>query len=100
MGDTAGAGFKCIYGAYRLLSYIWYTRSSELYCGAFVDPFTRVSIFFRLSGLSPFMGDDDNETISNVCAGEWDFDTEDDFFDDVSQMAKNFITELLKMDPK
>lgn len=46
------------------------------------------------------MGDDDNETISNVCAGEWDFDTEDDFFNDVSQMAKNFITELLKMDPK
>ena len=54
----------------------------------------------RLSGLSPFMGDNDTETMSNVCAGEWDFDTEDDFFDDVSDMAKNFIKELLVMNPK
>ncbi|XP_028405474.1 myosin light chain kinase, smooth muscle-like [Dendronephthya gigantea] len=58
-----------------------------------------VITYILLSGLSPFMGDDDNETISNVCAGEWDFDTEDNFFEDVSQMAKNFISELLKMDP-
>ena len=46
------------------------------------------------------MGDNDSETISNVCAGEWDFETEDNFFDDVSEMAKTFISELLVMNPK
>lgn len=60
----------------------------------------QLNYFSRLSGLSPFMGEDDNETINNVCTGMWDFETDDDFFDDVSQLAKDFIGELLKKNPR
>ena len=52
----------------------------------------------RLSGLSPFMGDNDNETLSNVTSASWDF--EDDAFDEISDTAKDFITSLLKKDMK
>lgn len=49
-----------------------------------------------LSGLSPFMGDSDNETLSNVTSASWDF--EDEAFDEISENAKDFITNLLKKD--
>ena len=52
----------------------------------------------RLSGLSPFMGDDDNETIQNVSTAEWDF--EDGAFDVISELSKQFIEELLIKDPE
>lgn len=52
----------------------------------------------RLSGLSPFMGDNDNETLSNVTSATWDF--EDEAFDEISDNAKDFITNLLKKDMK
>ena len=52
----------------------------------------------RLSGLSPFMGDDDNETIQNVSTAEWDF--EDEAFDVISELSKQFIEELLIKDPE
>lgn len=52
----------------------------------------------RLSGLSPFMGDNDNETLSNVTSATWDF--EDEAFDEISDNAKDFITKLLKKDMK
>ena len=52
----------------------------------------------RLSGLSPFMGDDDNETIQNVSTAEWDF--EDEAFDVVSDMSRTFIEELLIRGPE
>lgn len=57
-----------------------------------------LALFFRLSGLSPFMGDDDNETIQNVSTAEWDF--EDEAFDVVSDMSKKFIEELLIRGPE
>ena len=44
------------------------------------------------------MGDNDNETLSNVSLGEFDFD--DDVFDEVSDDAKNFIEFLLQPDQK
>lgn len=47
----------------------------------------------RLSGLSPFMGDNDTETYANITRGEMDFD--DEAFDEVSQDAKDFISKLL-----
>ena len=48
---------------------------------------------FRLSGLSPFMGDTDNETECNIAANDWDFDAEE--FNHVSDLGKNFIEKLL-----
>lgn len=44
------------------------------------------------------MGDNDNETLSNVTSASWDF--EDEAFDEISDNAKDFITKLLKKDMK
>lgn len=52
----------------------------------------------RVSGLSPFMGDNDNETLANVTSATWDFD--DEAFDEISDDAKDFISNLLKKDMK
>uniref|UniRef100_A0A8D3DSK6 Myosin light chain kinase, smooth muscle n=1 Tax=Scophthalmus maximus TaxID=52904 RepID=A0A8D3DSK6_SCOMX len=57
-----------------------------------------VICYILLSGLSPFMGDNDNETLSNVTSATWDF--EDEAFDEISDNAKDFITYLLKKDMK
>lgn len=48
---------------------------------------------FSLSGLSPLLGEDNNETLANVTAAEWDFD--DESFDVISDEAKDFIAQLL-----
>ena len=48
---------------------------------------------FSLSGLSPFMGDTDLETMANVTIAEYDY--EDEAFDKVSDLAKDFIDKLL-----
>lgn len=52
-----------------------------------------VIAYVLLSGLSPFMGDNDAETLSNVQTAEWDFD--DEVFDDISDDAKEFISKVL-----
>uniref|UniRef100_A0A8C6LTM8 Myosin, light chain kinase a n=1 Tax=Nothobranchius furzeri TaxID=105023 RepID=A0A8C6LTM8_NOTFU len=57
-----------------------------------------VICYILLSGLSPFMGDSDNETLANVTSATWDF--EDEAFDEISENAKDFITNLLKKDMK
>uniref|UniRef100_A0A673LQC2 Myosin light chain kinase, smooth muscle n=1 Tax=Sinocyclocheilus rhinocerous TaxID=307959 RepID=A0A673LQC2_9TELE len=57
-----------------------------------------VICYILVSGLSPFMGDNDNETLSNVTSATWDF--EDEAFDEISVEAKDFISNLLKKDMK
>ncbi|XP_054841158.1 myosin light chain kinase family member 4 isoform X2 [Eublepharis macularius] len=52
-----------------------------------------VIAYMLLSGLSPFLGDDDNETLNNILACRFDF--EDEEFQNVSEEAKDFITKLL-----
>nr|XP_002739916.1 PREDICTED: myosin light chain kinase, smooth muscle-like [Saccoglossus kowalevskii] len=52
-----------------------------------------VICYVLLSGLSPFMGDTDAETLTNVTRAEWDFD--DESFDEITDDAKNFIEMLL-----
>ena len=54
---------------------------------------TSGTMFCRVSGLSPFMGDTDLETMANVTIAEYDY--EDEAFDNVSQEAKDFIDSLL-----
>uniref|UniRef100_A0A8C5TCJ7 Protein kinase domain-containing protein n=1 Tax=Malurus cyaneus samueli TaxID=2593467 RepID=A0A8C5TCJ7_9PASS len=46
-----------------------------------------------LSGLSPFQGETDAETLSNVVAGAYEF--EERCFSQTSEMAKDFIRQLL-----
>lgn len=53
----------------------------------------RVSLLTRLSGLSPFAGNNDIETLKNVKACDWEFD--DEAFQHVSDDAKDFIRRLL-----
>lgn len=52
-----------------------------------------VLAYVLLSGLSPFAGDNDIETLKNVKACDWDFDEE--AFREVSDEAKDFIRRLL-----
>ncbi|XP_029987326.1 myosin light chain kinase 3 isoform X1 [Sphaeramia orbicularis] len=52
-----------------------------------------VITYMLLSGLSPFLGDDDNETLNNILACQWNFEEEE--FSDISEEAKDFITRLL-----
>ncbi|XP_061446653.1 myosin light chain kinase family member 4 isoform X3 [Rhineura floridana] len=52
-----------------------------------------VIAYMLLSGLSPFLGDDDNETLNNILACRWDFDDQE--FENVSEEAKDFISKLL-----
>jgi serine/threonine protein kinase len=52
-----------------------------------------VICYVLLTGLSPFMGDSDVDTFSNITRADYDFD--DDAFDAVSQEARDFIQALL-----
>ncbi|CAH2284168.1 myosin light chain kinase family member 4 isoform X1 [Pelobates cultripes] len=52
-----------------------------------------VIAYMLLSGLSPFLGEDDNETLNNIVACEYDFEEEE--FQKISEAAKDFIIKLL-----
>ncbi|KAJ3664635.1 hypothetical protein Zmor_000188 [Zophobas morio] len=55
-----------------------------------------VICYVLLSGLSPFMGHTDVETMANVTIAKYDF--EDEAFQEISEMAKDFIRKLLNKD--
>ncbi|XP_019904268.2 myosin light chain kinase family member 4 isoform X2 [Esox lucius] len=52
-----------------------------------------VITYMLLTGLSPFLGDDDNETLNNILACQWNFEVDE--FTEISEEAKDFITCLL-----
>ena len=54
----------------------------------------------RLTGCSPFLGDNDQETIQNVVSGEFDFPEEEDEGGIVTEHAQDFITVLLTQNPR
>ncbi|NWI06305.1 DAPK2 kinase, partial [Tichodroma muraria] len=56
-----------------------------------------VITYILLSGLSPFQGETDAETLSNVVAGAYEF--EEHCFSQTSKMAKDFIRQLLVKEP-
>ncbi|XP_068197446.1 myosin light chain kinase 2, skeletal/cardiac muscle [Antennarius striatus] len=51
--------------------------------------------YMLLSGLCPFLGDDDNETLNNILGCKWSFDEPE--FVDTSEEAKDFISRMLIM---
>uniref|UniRef100_A0AAR2KBH9 non-specific serine/threonine protein kinase n=1 Tax=Pygocentrus nattereri TaxID=42514 RepID=A0AAR2KBH9_PYGNA len=51
-----------------------------------------------LSGASPFLGENKQETLANVSAVDYEFD--DEYFSNTSALAKDFIARLLIKDPK
>ncbi|KAM7080332.1 death-associated protein kinase 2-like [Ciconia maguari] len=56
-----------------------------------------VITYILLSGLSPFQGETDAETLSNIVAGAYEF--EESCFSQTSEMAKDFIGHLLVKEP-
>ncbi|KAK9408253.1 death-associated protein kinase 1 [Crotalus adamanteus] len=57
-----------------------------------------VITYILLSGASPFLGETKQETLANVSAVNYDF--EEEFFNNTSALAKDFIRRLLIKDPK
>ncbi|KAL5110120.1 Myosin light chain kinase smooth muscle [Taenia crassiceps] len=57
-----------------------------------------VVCYVLLSGLSPFMGDNESETLSNIMRCNYTFDYPE--FNDISAEAKDFIKSLLNKDPR
>ncbi|XP_025070161.1 death-associated protein kinase 2-like isoform X1 [Alligator sinensis] len=56
-----------------------------------------VITYILLSGMSPFQGETDAETLTNVVAGSYEF--ENKYFSQTSEMAKDFIGQLLVKEP-
>ena len=52
-----------------------------------------LSLLRRLSGLSPFLGETDAETMNFIVNSSWDFDA--DTFEGLSEDAKDFVSQLL-----
>lgn len=52
--------------------------------------------------MSPFLGDDDTETITNIASGEFEYPDPDpeEGYEDITLLAKDFIDNLLKLKPK
>uniref|UniRef100_S4RG64 Death-associated protein kinase 1 n=1 Tax=Petromyzon marinus TaxID=7757 RepID=S4RG64_PETMA len=57
-----------------------------------------VITYILLSGASPFLGDSKQETLTNITGVKYEFDEE--YFDQTSQLAMDFIRRLLVKDPK
>jgi len=51
----------------------------------------------RLTGMSPFLGDNEIETITNISEGEFEYPEPDpdEGYEDISEDAKAFIDSLL-----
>ncbi|KAJ7307189.1 hypothetical protein JRQ81_009178 [Phrynocephalus forsythii] len=56
-----------------------------------------VITYILLSGMSPFQGETDGETLANVVSGNYEF--EEKYFSQTSEMAKDFIRQLLVKEP-
>ncbi|KAA0717371.1 Death-associated protein kinase 1 [Triplophysa tibetana] len=57
-----------------------------------------VITYILLSGASPFLGENKQETLANVSAVDYEFDEE--YFSNTSALARDFIARLLIKDPK
>ena len=53
---------------------------------------------YSLSGASPFLGDNQQETYHNITAVNYEFDEE--YFNGTSELAKDFIRKLLIKDTR
>lgn len=58
---------------------------------------TGVLTYVLLSGLMPFAGEDDSETLCNIANLDWEFDKES--FEEISADARDFIQKLLTLSP-
>ncbi|NWX20288.1 DAPK3 kinase, partial [Aegotheles bennettii] len=91
----AGNEFKNIFGTPEFVGETWLVSPPFG-----LLPFWGVTTFSccRLSGASPFLGETKQETLTNISAVNYDFDEE--YFSNTSELAKDFIRRLLVKDPK
>lgn len=59
--------------------------------------FDYLGFVFSLSGFSPFVGENNDETIQNVTFVRWNTT---EFYDDVTQEAVVFVQQCLKKSPR
>lgn len=78
------------FAAPEVLSYDRVTPAADMWS-------VGVICYVLLSGFSPFLGNSDLETMTNVTKAIYDFD--DESFDPISDEAKDFISKLLIKDP-
>ena len=66
----------------------------------FLSPDRSVGVvaYVMLTGLSPFSGEDKQETCYNVSLGNVEFP--DDYFKNISKTAQDFIQRVLQSDPE
>ncbi|NXJ72404.1 DAPK3 kinase, partial [Rostratula benghalensis] len=90
----AGNEFKNIFGTPEFVG------EAQLVPRPGLSPFWGVTAcsHCRLSGASPFLGETKQETLTNISAVNYDFDEE--YFSNTSELAKDFIRRLLVKDPK
>ncbi|NXY38952.1 DAPK3 kinase, partial [Pomatorhinus ruficollis] len=102
----AGNEFKNIFGtpefvAPEIVNYEPLGLEADMcpppWAGAFLGCPIPLSLL-RLSGASPFLGETKQETLTNISAVNYDFDEE--YFSNTSELAKDFIRRLLVKDPK
>ncbi|NXJ57243.1 DAPK3 kinase, partial [Spizaetus tyrannus] len=91
----AGNEFKNIFGTPEFVGETW-LASPRLGPSSFWGITTHSHC--RLSGASPFLGETKQETLTNISAVNYDFDEE--YFSNTSELAKDFIRRLLVKDPK
>ena len=53
-----------------------------------------------MTGMSPFLGDTDSETMINISSGEFDYPDPEEGCEDISDQAKSFIDSMVKLNPK
>ncbi|XP_061577791.1 death-associated protein kinase 2 isoform X2 [Cololabis saira] len=92
----AGADFKNIFGtpefvAPEVVNYEPLGLEADMWS-------IGVITYILLSGASPFLGDTKQETLGNISAMDYDFDEE--FFSNTSELAKSFIRQLLEKDTR
>ncbi|NWV32446.1 DAPK3 kinase, partial [Grantiella picta] len=94
----AGNEFKNIFGTPEFVGLGAMGLQEEQHLG--LEPLWGIPTLslLRLSGASPFLGETKQETLTNISAVNYDFDEE--YFSNTSELAKDFIRRLLVKDPK
>jgi hypothetical protein len=63
-----------------------------------IASFLNMFMFSSLSGISPFHDSNDRQTLTNVRECRWSFKNQ--AFDDITDVAKSFISSLLDLDQR
>lgn len=80
-----------------VLTGVWHLTFREINFISYLSLYT-MTLHCRLSGESPFQGNSEAETLALVTAASYEFDEES--FEDISDLAKDFISSLLRKDRK